>query len=258
MSDANPPEHDLVKIQGLKARSDLNGLFASIVNKEPRNGRIVIQVCSTDERVSIKSENVTPITTEWIEGEEGHPYSAKYGTEQWYKSVDGARRLDPGAECYIVTVSNGKKFETWTTQWFGPRDGPKSTKRKGKEDEGEEKEVYADELLNLSKEEREARIALNTEKLKRMSKTDPQYDELDLETYTLRRFQPDFKEPAKRKAASIEFLGGDQDFSDDDDDEVDYRTPKFEDDDKDNVDYRTPKFEDAGDDSVVYRSVPVP
>ena len=189
MSDANLPEHDLVKIHGLKARSDLNGLFARIVNKEPCNGRIVIEVRSTDERVLIKSENVTPITSEWIDGEEGHPYSVKHGTESWYKSVDGARRCDPGAECYIVTLSNGKKFETWTSQWVGPRDGPKS---------------------------------------------------------------------AKRKVASIKFFTGDHDFSDDDDDEVDYRTPKFEDDDNDNVDYRTPKFEEAGDDSVVYRSVPIP
>ena len=190
MSDAHPPEHDLVKIQGLKVRSDLNGLFASIVNKEPHNGRILIEVCSTDERVLIKSENVTPC--------------------------------------------------------------------KGKEDEGERKEVYADDLLKLSDEERFARIALNTEKLKRMPKTDPKYDELDLETYTLRRLERDRKRPAKRKVASIKFFGGDQDFSDDDDDGVDYRTPKFEDDDNDNVDYRTPKFEEAGNDSDVYRSVPIP
>ena len=114
-----------LKIRGLRQRADLNGRFAEMLNVPARaDGRVPVHVCTTGERVWVKAENVAPVQTEWIEGEEGHPFPAKYGTEQWYKSVDGARRLENNAECYICSFASGKRFEVWTPQWLGPRKEP--------------------------------------------------------------------------------------------------------------------------------------
>ena len=55
------PDRDMVKIKGLQARADLNGLFASVLDLPIRSdGRIGVKVCASKERVWIKRENVVP------------------------------------------------------------------------------------------------------------------------------------------------------------------------------------------------------
>ena len=63
MSSANSPKREVVKIHGLKARTDLNGRFASVLNQPPRasDGRIAVRIDTTGECVWIKVSNTAPI-----------------------------------------------------------------------------------------------------------------------------------------------------------------------------------------------------
>ena len=55
------PDRNLVKIQGLQARADLNGLFSSVLNLPIRSDeRIGVEVCASKERVWIKRKNIVP------------------------------------------------------------------------------------------------------------------------------------------------------------------------------------------------------
>ena len=109
---------DVVRITGLANRTNLNGEFANVLEDAPRasDGRIGIRVCATRERVWIKRENLKRPTNEWIDND-GDSYLGD--TEKMYKSIEGTRRGDPSGECYVCTVTDGRRFEVWTPKWFG-------------------------------------------------------------------------------------------------------------------------------------------